>query len=123
MDRVSHSSRLLLLTALSISAVSASNKVEPAKPVFKKVEQVQDRTEARRAQLEIIAATLELRDRYSDFEEFESAIAGLAEAFLPGKNVSARTYLEGLYFIAKRGSDTSNSEHSAAHPSDSAADH
>lgn len=58
--------------------------------------------ESRRAQLEIIAATLELRDRYSDFAQFESRIAELTDEFLPGKGVTAVTYLEGLYFIAKR---------------------
>lgn len=56
----------------------------------------------RRAQLQIAAAMLELRDKYPDFENFESRIAELSDVFLPGKTVSARTYLEGLYFIAKQ---------------------
>lgn len=98
---MTHFAAVLLAAAVLSPALHADSKTQPVKPVFKE-EQPQARKDARKAQLEIIAATLELRDRYSDFEEQEPRIAELAQEFLPGKNVKALTYLEGLYFIAKR---------------------
>src|SRR3982750_3851168 len=74
-----------------------------------------DLKEARRAQLEIAAAMLELKDQYPDFEQYATRIMQLSDAFLPGKTVTAHNYLEGLYFIAKhtttRGSGGVEAQH------------
>lgn len=65
----------------------------------------------RKVQLEIVKAMLELRVRYSDFSAYESKMATLADAFLPGKGVTIARYLEGLYILAKHDID-----HPAATP-------
>jgi hypothetical protein len=92
---------VLLAASVLAPAPHPDSKSPTVNPALK-TENTEAKKESRRAQLEIIAATLELRDRYSDFAQFEPRIAELADEFLPGKGVTPLTYLEGLYFIAKR---------------------
>jgi len=57
---------------------------------------------------------LELRKQYSDFQSYEERIATLAGVFLPGKAVTIRRYLEGLYVVAKHEAEHSTTTPSAA---------
>jgi hypothetical protein len=106
MDRVALMRLLVLVVLVTIPAVYGERESIVRKPAQQA--QTVDLKNARRAQLEIAAAMLELKDQYPDFEDYASRILELSDAFLPGKTVSARNYLEGLYFIAKHSTPSSD---------------
>jgi hypothetical protein len=53
------------------------------------------------AQREIEKALVDLSRAHADFHSYQSKIVALMDRFLPGRDVSVKEYLEGIYVVAK----------------------